>query len=395
MALPKRTTSASPPTIVRPGCASCGVQPFAHGFHQADERAALVAFQPNERPDDDQADQRRGLGQGEGVLHQLADLEAARVDPGEEKNQEDGDELLRRKTDRIGAKKMDRPDEIMLRRDHRQKDPGEFCKGDRDRRDRPGLNDEKKRPAKEKSDRRSVGLAQEHILPAGARQHRRQLGATERAGDGHEPGHRPGEQQPAGRADQPGRFGRGDENARADHRADHDHGGIERSEPAHQLFVRRFHSSGRRAPRPQCRPRPVGSQIRRANATASGVSPWTQIVSAWIAMSAAVDRPHHILVQHAEDARGCFLGVVQKRVRLGARDERAVGLIIAIGKNFPGNAQLDRLAGAGERAIVRGEKNERAIDRQKGVRHGFGQGRVARRHVVERAVRFDVMRVYA
>ena len=50
IALPKMTRSASAPTIVKPGWASCGVQPLAHESHQAEERAAQVAFQPNESP---------------------------------------------------------------------------------------------------------------------------------------------------------------------------------------------------------------------------------------------------------------------------------------------------------------------------------------------------------
>jgi len=50
MALPNNTTSASAPTAVSPGCAICGSQPLRHEFHQSLARAALSAFQPNERP---------------------------------------------------------------------------------------------------------------------------------------------------------------------------------------------------------------------------------------------------------------------------------------------------------------------------------------------------------
>src|SRR5438105_12620086 len=50
IALPKSNESASPPTIVKPGGAICGLQPFLHESHQLAERAALSAFQPNERP---------------------------------------------------------------------------------------------------------------------------------------------------------------------------------------------------------------------------------------------------------------------------------------------------------------------------------------------------------
>src|SRR5216684_1420116 len=47
---PKSKTRASPPTNVKPGCATCGLQPFPHEAHQAEERAAQVALQPNEIP---------------------------------------------------------------------------------------------------------------------------------------------------------------------------------------------------------------------------------------------------------------------------------------------------------------------------------------------------------
>src|SRR6266487_3899694 len=48
--LPKSSTSATPPTNVKPGCAICGVQPLAHESHQCDLSAAELAFQPNNKP---------------------------------------------------------------------------------------------------------------------------------------------------------------------------------------------------------------------------------------------------------------------------------------------------------------------------------------------------------
>src|SRR5204862_6625209 len=48
--LPKSSTSASPPTNAKPGCAICGVQPLAHESHQCDLSAAELAFQPNNKP---------------------------------------------------------------------------------------------------------------------------------------------------------------------------------------------------------------------------------------------------------------------------------------------------------------------------------------------------------
>src|SRR5438034_1119135 len=41
---------AKPPTNLNPGCAICGLQPFAHESHHADVRGALVALQPSKSP---------------------------------------------------------------------------------------------------------------------------------------------------------------------------------------------------------------------------------------------------------------------------------------------------------------------------------------------------------
>src|SRR6266699_3944477 len=38
--LPRSRMIASPPTNLNPGCATCGLQPFAHESHHADVRAA-------------------------------------------------------------------------------------------------------------------------------------------------------------------------------------------------------------------------------------------------------------------------------------------------------------------------------------------------------------------
>src|SRR5882724_4822180 len=50
IALPKSNASARLPTIVKPGCATCGLQPLAHESHHADERAALLVLQPSNNP---------------------------------------------------------------------------------------------------------------------------------------------------------------------------------------------------------------------------------------------------------------------------------------------------------------------------------------------------------
>src|SRR5207244_1140377 len=83
------------------------------------------------------------------------------------------------------------------------------------------------------------------------------------------------------------RFRRSDENAGADHRPDHDHGGVDRPKRAHQatllLLVAHSRNYGAR--------RLTSSSSRRdfstrAKSTATGVSPWTQTVSARTSTSA-------------------------------------------------------------------------------------------------------------
>src|SRR5437879_9967688 len=47
---PKIKANANPPTTGKPGCAICGVQPFAQESHHAAVRTALVALQPRNNP---------------------------------------------------------------------------------------------------------------------------------------------------------------------------------------------------------------------------------------------------------------------------------------------------------------------------------------------------------
>src|SRR5437867_4235263 len=47
---PNSSARARPPTIVKPGWATRGLQPFAHESHHDDCNAAEFAFQPNDRP---------------------------------------------------------------------------------------------------------------------------------------------------------------------------------------------------------------------------------------------------------------------------------------------------------------------------------------------------------
>nr|UXE44771.1 hypothetical protein Hi04_10k_c361_00035 [uncultured bacterium] len=54
-----------------------------------------LGISPNDQPDEDESDQGKGFGGRENVLNYFSDPKPARVDDGEEHDQEDGDELLR------------------------------------------------------------------------------------------------------------------------------------------------------------------------------------------------------------------------------------------------------------------------------------------------------------
>ena len=168
--------------------------------------------------------------EGKRILDELSGFETARVCPGEQKNQGDRGELFGRQADGVATEEMDRIDEIMFGGDGRGEDSHKLRKSNRDRGDGARLNDEKERPAEKKTERRTVGFAEKNINTSGARHHRRQFRATERAGDRHQTGDGPGQQQPSRPPRQPRRFRRGDEDAGTDHRADHDHGRVERAE---------------------------------------------------------------------------------------------------------------------------------------------------------------------
>ena len=62
---------------------------------------------------------------------------------------------------------------------------------------------------------------------------------------------------------------------------------------------------------------------------------------------APIDRLHLVLAQHAEDAIRGLLRIVQQRLGVIARYERAVAQVITIRKDLARDAQLGRLSGAG------------------------------------------------
>ena len=100
-----------------------------------------------DQPNDDQAGERRRLGERERVLNEFARPQTARVDDGECEDHHDGDELLRRETEGVApAEEVHRLDDEIGGRDFVKKHAGEVGEGDGDGGDGPGLDDEEERP---------------------------------------------------------------------------------------------------------------------------------------------------------------------------------------------------------------------------------------------------------
>jgi hypothetical protein len=66
------------------------------------------------------------------------------------------------------------------------------------------------------------------------RKQRSQFAISQRRGNGQQSGDNPRQQQPTGRTGDTGDVGSHNEDARADHRANHDHGSIEQSDGANE-----------------------------------------------------------------------------------------------------------------------------------------------------------------
>ena len=113
-----------------------------------------------------------------------------------------------------------------LRHEHAE----EFGERNADSGDEAGLDDEKAGPAVEKAPERTIGFTQENVLAAGIGHHGRELGVTDRPNDRQDAGENPHEQQPAGGPDITADVGGNDEDARADHRAGDQHGGVKKSQ---------------------------------------------------------------------------------------------------------------------------------------------------------------------
>jgi hypothetical protein len=204
----------------------------ARGPEVGEVGADRVGVPADQDAEHDERDERTGLGGGEDVLHQLAELEPARVHEGEERDHEHGDQLRGRQRDGVLAPEMDRLDQVPVQAHRRHQHPEVLGEPDRDRRDGAGLDHDEQRPAVEEAGQRPERLAQIDVLATRLRHHRRQLAVREGRREREQAGDQPDHQEPAGRSDLAGDVGRDDEDARPDHRAGHDHRGVDQSEPA-------------------------------------------------------------------------------------------------------------------------------------------------------------------
>ena len=147
-----------------------------------------------------QPKQRQRFRAGENVLNEFAKAHALHVQEGDEDHHHDADELLHRKADGVFRAERDRLNHPSCAGDRREKHAEIASESDGDRGDRAGLNDEKERPAVEKSPERRIRFAQINVLPAGVRKQRREFAVGKRGSDRQQSGDDPGEQQAAGRA---------------------------------------------------------------------------------------------------------------------------------------------------------------------------------------------------
>ena len=92
-----------------------------------------------------------------------------------------------------------------------------------------------------------------------------------------------------------------------------------------------------------------------------------------------------------DDARQHAGGIVNNCSGFGARDQRAVRTIGAIGERLARRAQPSGFGRGDQLRAREAEENQRRIDRLRRARDGVSDTPVANRDVVERAVRFHML----
>ena len=105
----------------------------------------------------------------------------------------------------------------------------------------------------------------------------------------------------------------------------------------------------------------------------------------------AVTGDHDAFPSHPHGAGDDRVGIVDDGARLAPRRQRAVRLVGAVGKALRGQRRPGGVARPQQLRAGEPEQEQRRIERGDRARDGVRQRAVLDRHVVERAVRLDVL----
>src|SRR6202022_4367419 len=137
-----------------------GGQSFADFLQTATQRPEVAEvcrtrarLHPDNNTEHNKCDERTRLRRREDVLHELTEIQSARVHICEQRDHRQADELCGGKRERIAAE-SNGFDQIVLLRNPGEEHTGVARKSDSDCRDCAGLNNEKERPAVEKTPER-------------------------------------------------------------------------------------------------------------------------------------------------------------------------------------------------------------------------------------------------
>ena len=135
-----------------------------------------------------------------------------------------------------------------------------------------------------------------------------------------------------------------------------------------------------------------GSELRRETGSIRGVAVDAQAVG-FERQARAIPGENHPVADQADRPLAQHLGIVDDRPGQRPRRQRAVGLVGAVGERLAceGEAGLPRrpLESRGGRT----EQNQRGVERDHRAGNRRGPGRLPRRHVIEGAVRLDVLQL--
>ncbi len=140
-----------------------------------------------------------------------------------------------RARDRPGPSSQRDGKENVARREEREKGPEVLAESRCERGDSAGHDHEKRRPPEQKAGQRPIGLFQEVVHPARAREHGAHLGVGQRSRESQETSRDPDAQDQAGVRQRASDVGRGQEDGGAEDGADRDERAVPRAQRAPEL----------------------------------------------------------------------------------------------------------------------------------------------------------------